>query len=181
MPGSRFPLCLEVFTDKQQPTGTALLPSLSNGKHSATSPEPLATCQRTIFSQTLPRIDSDNSGFYVRLRQTQLAGRPGSGPGRLTAQEEVEFTLQVVEHLDRQLEAKAGETELRRSDSNEDALPGLPFRVDLRMDQLPNHTRANRQTHKLLTSFSPASSSCRFDICRLPGKRGFWKRQSGNG
>lgn len=35
---------------------------------------------------------------------------------------------------------------------------------------------AARHTHKLLTSFSPASSSCLFDICRLPGKRGFWKR-----
>lgn len=29
------------------------------------------------------------------------------------------------------------------------------------------------RTHKLLTSFSPASSSCRSDIWRLPGKRGF--------
>lgn len=38
-------------------------------------------------------------------------------------------------------------------------------------------------THKLLTSFSPASSSCRSDIWRLPGKRGFCmgKEESGKG
>lgn len=39
------------------------------------------------------------------------------------------------------------------------------------------------RTHKLLTSFSPASSSCRSDIWRLPGKRGFCvgKQESGKG
>lgn len=41
-------------------------------------------------------------------------------------------------------------------------------------------TRLSR-THKLLTSLSPASSSCRSDIWRLPGNRGFCggKKQSG--
>lgn len=44
--------------------------------------------------------------------------------------------------------------------------------------QLSSGPQWPQHTHKLLTSFSPASSSCLFDICKLPGKRGFWKRSS---
>lgn len=155
-----------------------MLPSLSNGKRPATSPGPLAACQRSIFSRYLGSTGTI-AGFYVRAQTNTAGGTAGArGPGRLTAQEEVEFTLQVVEHLHRQLEAKAGETELRRGDSNQERFTGsAPLRVDLRIG--PASESRDRRTHKLLTSFSPASSSCRFDICRLPGKRGFWKRQSG--
>jgi len=55
--------------------------------------------------------------------------------------------------------------------------PTLPAPVPL------PHLPARPRAHKLLTSFSPASSSCRSDIWRLPGKRGFCvgKHESGKG
>lgn len=60
----------------------------------------------------------------------------------LTTQEEVEFTLQIVKHLDCQLKAKGAETEKR-------AETGMFYSVcsspSLRADQLPDYAGVNQQ------------------------------------